>query len=101
MSDAVNHPAHYNVAGKRECIVAMREDYGEIVTAIFCLTNAYKYLYRAGMKDGNSQEQDIAKAKWYYDYTENLKFKSEDIVLVNRVCELEYYVREELKKYGC
>lgn len=100
MSEMVNHPAHYNIAGKRECIVAMQEDYGDIVTAIFCLTNAYKYLYRAGVKEGNSQEQDIAKAKWYYDYIRNLKFKSNDILLVGNVADLDDYVRKEFEKYG-
>ena len=26
---------------------------------------AYKYEYRAGLKDGNSKEQDMAKRDWY------------------------------------
>lgn len=74
MNDQVNHPEHYNTSGKRECIIAMQEDYGDFVTAIFCLTNAYKYLYRAGKKDQNSFQQDIDKAKWYFNYlTEKLK----------------------------
>lgn len=69
--EQVNHPNHYNIPGKRECIVAMQEDYGNNITAIFCLMNSYKYLYRAGQKDGNSKDQDISKAKWYYDYASN------------------------------
>ena len=101
MSEAVNHPSHYNIAGKRECIVAMREDYGDFITVIFCLTNAYKYLYRAGMKEGNSQEQDIAKAKWYYDYAEKLIFNSPVFPVEAGMVDLEVYVEEELKKYGC
>ena len=63
---SVEHPKHYNVSGKKECIEQMREDYGETVTAIFCLTNAYKYLYRAGYK--GDKEEDIAKARWYFAY---------------------------------
>lgn len=64
----VNHPLHYQKEGRKECIVEMRERFGENTVATFCLTNAYKYLYRAGDKDGNSKEQDIAKAKWYFNY---------------------------------
>ena len=51
----------------------MEEKYGTFITAIFCLTNAYKYLYRAGTKEGNSAEQDMNKARWYYDWVDNKK----------------------------
>ena len=54
--EKVNHPAHYNLPGKKECIKQMEEDYGEYITMIFCLTSAYKYLYRAGEKPGESEE---------------------------------------------
>lgn len=66
--EQVNHPVHYNIEGRKECIVEMEEKYGAYVTAIFCLMNSYKYLYRAGIKEGNSAEQDRAKAKWYFDW---------------------------------
>ena len=72
MSNAVEHPSHYNKAGRKECIVEMEEKYGAEYTAIFCLTNAYKYLYRAGSKADNSFEQDRNKAQWYFDYTNKL-----------------------------
>jgi hypothetical protein len=72
MSNAVEHPSHYNKAGRKECIVEMEEKYGAEATAIFCLTNAYKYLYRAGSKADNSFEQDRNKAQWYFDYTNKL-----------------------------
>lgn len=72
MSEMVSHPSHYNKAGRKECIVEMEEKYGPEVTAIFCLTNAYKYLYRAGNKADNPMEQDKSKAKWYYDYANKL-----------------------------
>ena len=49
----------------------MRERYGNRVTALFCLTNAYKYLYRSGRKTGNSFKQDIAKAEWYFNYAKD------------------------------
>lgn len=61
----VNHPSHYNEPGKKECIVEMQEMYGRFFILGFDLGNAYKYLYRAGLKDGNPVEQDIEKARWY------------------------------------
>lgn len=72
MSEMVSHPSHYNKAGRKECIVEMEEKYSPCTTAIFCLTNAYKYLYRAGDKFGNPARQDIDKAKWYFDYCNKL-----------------------------
>ena len=70
MSEQVSHPNHYNIPGRKECIVEMEEQYGLGNTAIFCLMNAYKYLYRAGEKADNSQEQDINKARWYFEWVE-------------------------------
>lgn len=92
--DNVNHPSHYNIEGKKECIEQMREDYGETITAVFCLTNAYKYLYRAGYK-GDMQE-DIAKAKWYFGYFCGIKHT---IVYNSKISKLELYIAKELKKY--
>ena len=72
MKEQVFHPSHYNKAGRKECIVEMEEKFGAEATAIFCLTNAYKYFYRAGNKDGNTREQDIQKARFYFDYANKL-----------------------------
>ena len=72
MTEYINHPSHYTKCGRKECIVEMEEKYGAEMTAIFCLTNAYKYLYRAGEKDGNPEIQDNLKAKWYFDYANKL-----------------------------
>ena len=72
MSEMVSHPSHYNLAGRKECIVEMEEKYGAGYTSVFCLTNAYKYLYRAGNKFGNPAMQDTEKAKWYFDYANKL-----------------------------
>lgn len=92
--EKVNHPSHYNIEGKRECIEAMKEDYGHYITAIFCLMSAYKYLYRAGIKEGESQKDDIAKAQWYFDYQEKLSYDFDE----NTVA-LYKYVEKELKRY--
>ena len=64
MSDAIN-PSHYRLDGKKECIEEIKDLIGVNATCYFCIGNAYKYMYRAGNKDGNSYEQDINKCKWY------------------------------------
>ena len=65
MSDNVNHPAHYNREGRKECIVEMQELFGIEAVKNFCLLNAYKYLYRNGLKSG--AKTDLAKSKWYFN----------------------------------
>lgn len=59
--DPVNHPSHYET-GKFECIEVMMEALGEEAVIDFCITNAFKYLYRAKRKNGF---EDIQKARWY------------------------------------
>ena len=61
--DNVNHPSHYET-GKFECIDAMIETQGIEATKNFCVCNAFKYIYRHNMKNG---EEDLRKAKWYLD----------------------------------
>ncbi|MFN3465641.1 MAG: DUF3310 domain-containing protein [Terricaulis sp.] len=59
MTDAVNHPPHYNAhpAGI-ECI--------DVVDRLpFCQGNAIKYLWRANHK--GAARQDLEKALWYVD----------------------------------
>lgn len=34
----------------------------------FLLGTAYGYMFRAGKKEGNTVEQEMAKAQWYFDY---------------------------------
>lgn len=65
MKEQVNHPDHYNKAGRKECIVEMEEKFGTEAVISFCKCNAFKYRYRAGTKEGNSEEQDLQKAIWY------------------------------------
>ena len=92
----VSHPKHYCIEGRRECIEELEQDYGETVARIFCLTNAYKYLYRCGLKDGNSQEQDIEKAKWYYNKAN--EYHNCDYVF--GVMDLRYKIKTLLNEYG-
>nr|DAQ12660.1 MAG TPA: nucelotide kinase [Caudoviricetes sp.] len=63
--DNINHPSHYNSHPSGiECIdIAEHHD--------FCIGNAIKYLWRAGLKseDGISKKEkqieDLKKAIWY------------------------------------
>ena len=61
--DNINHPSHYTSHPSGiECIdIAEHHD--------FCIGNAIKYLWRAGLKseDGISkkEKQDLKKAIWY------------------------------------
>ncbi len=60
--EAVNHPAHYcsDLSGV-ECIQVVEH-------RNFCIGNAIKYLWRAGLKgDGDSDKhvEDLKKSIWY------------------------------------
>lgn len=81
----VNHPSHYNVSGRKECIVEMEEKYSADWVAVFCLLNAYKYDYRAGEKEGNPEKQDNSKSEWYKEYAKSLvradKIKNHDVLM--------------------
>lgn len=71
-NDAVNHPKHYNSDPSGiECITITRH-------RNFCVGNAMKYLWRAGLKDepGNQNKhiEDLKKSIWYInDEIERLK----------------------------
>ena len=66
--EKINHPNHYNPAGRKECIVEMEEEYGVEAVIDFCILSAYKYEYRAGTKEGEDAKDDLRKALWYYRY---------------------------------
>lgn len=63
MTEAVDHPQHYN-HGKYECIDVMVENFGKEATQHFCLLNAFKYVWRTNYKNG---VEDVKKAWWYLD----------------------------------
>ena len=59
MSDPVNHPPHYTTHPSGiECIQVTEH-------MNFCLGNAIKYLWRAGLKEGEDELKDLKKAVWY------------------------------------
>ena len=66
----VDHPSHYQ--GKRECIEEMRLMFGDEAVKWFCRLSIFKYRWRAGKKDGESEEKDCGKAEWYMDYLEHM-----------------------------
>lgn len=91
-SDNVNHPKHYTSDPSGvECIEITKHRY-------FCIGNAIKYLWRAGLKqedgmtDKQKQIEDLEKAKWY--------IQTKIDMLVNEEhddWEREYYGKEEKK----
>jgi hypothetical protein len=72
-SDMVNHPSHYNLPNRKECIDEMIDIYGLKDVAKWCEITAYKYKYRAGHK--GSVVEDMGKASWYIIKARELKSK--------------------------
>jgi hypothetical protein len=61
--DAVNHPSHYTSHPSGVECITITEHHN------FCVGNAMKYLWRAGLK-GDAPEkwlEDLKKARWYID----------------------------------
>jgi hypothetical protein len=57
--DPINHPKHYNSHPSGiECIV-IAEHHN------FSIGSALKYLWRQGLKEGNSPISELKKAAWY------------------------------------
>lgn len=61
-NDVINHPKHYTREGAMESIDEMLLIFGKEAVMHFCVCNAWKYRYRAAMKNG---EEDIKKSDWY------------------------------------
>ena len=61
--DNIN-PNHYKSQTSLECIEAMELVFGQDV-GIFCLLNAWKYIWRWKNKNG---EEDLKKAAWYLSH---------------------------------
>lgn len=66
--EEVNHPARYNGNTSLECIEVMEVMSGYRNVAIFCLLNAFKYMWRYKNKNG---EEDLKKADWYLHWIEH------------------------------
>ena len=72
----INHPEHYNIPGRKECIEEMLDKFGTEKLQAFCELNAYKYRYRHTLKNG---DQDLEKAKWYELKNSMLKSSSDTV----------------------
>lgn len=59
--DSVNNPKHYNSHPSGVQCIEITRHMG------FNLGNAVKYLWRAGLKDGQPTVQDLQKAIWYIE----------------------------------
>lgn len=59
MTDNVNHPKHYTSHPSGVECIEVTEHFN------FCIGNAIKYLWRAGLK--GEQIEDLRKARWYID----------------------------------
>ena len=59
MNDPVNHPKHYTEHPSGVEGIEITEHMN------FCVGNAIKYLWRAGLK--GEQVEDLRKARWYID----------------------------------
>ena len=60
--DPVNHPSHYTSHPSGIECIEVTEQYN------FCIGNAIKYLWRAGLKDSEvvgKEIEDCQKAVWY------------------------------------
>lgn len=61
MNDPVNHPSHYTSHPSGIECIQVTEHHN------FCVGNAMKYMWRAGLKGDTSAKQieDLKKARWY------------------------------------
>lgn len=58
--EKIDHPPHYNEHPSGVECITIAEHMG------FCLGNALKYIWRAGLKSKDPIE-DLKKARWYID----------------------------------
>ena len=80
MADNVNHPTYYNSHPSGVECIEITEHYS------FCVGNAIKYLWRAGLKkdgtltDIDKEIEDVQKAAWYVQrHLENLQKKKKQM----------------------
>lgn len=75
-SDMVNHPSHYNLPDRKECIDEMIDIYGLKDVAKWCEITAYRCKYRARRASSFTNfVQGMHEAAWYTDKARELKSK--------------------------
>jgi hypothetical protein len=97
MSDNVNHPKHYTSHPSGiECIEITKHH-------CFCVGNAIKYLWHAGLKgDDNKEIEDLKKAAWYV----NQKIKDLELAALQNerqctLCTHEHIHPSDTPCYSC
>lgn len=99
VNEQVNHPKHYNSHPSGiECIDIVRHHN-------FNVGNVIKYLWRQGLKEGNSDLQELKKASWYlndeinrvFKTVETKKDKDNNLLTVPNV--IKNYLTESKAKY--
>uniref|UniRef100_A0AAU8AYM9 Nucelotide kinase n=1 Tax=Dulem virus 36 TaxID=3145754 RepID=A0AAU8AYM9_9CAUD len=88
-TDNVNKPVHYTQTSL-ECFDAMLITFGVDAMMQFCVTNAYKYLWRHKNKGG---KEDLEKANWYLKECMKLS-EMFDTYVPDHYAELECMVRK-------
>lgn len=93
-TDPVNHPPHYGAHPSGvECITVTEH-------MNFCLGNAVKYIWRAGLKS-DSPVEDLRKARWYLDREiARLDAERESDVLVKQMMQRGVVDTKSLRERG-
>ena len=71
MAEQVNHPSHYNLYSV-EVIDMARRIWGDEAMKTACEITAFIYRMRAGLKEGNPIEQDLAKEAFWLNYRDKI-----------------------------
>ena len=107
--ETVEHPQHYN-QGNIECIDAMESAFGADEVSSFCKLNAFKYLWRAGLKEDISMSEvdkeieDLEKADEIKNKLEqeirSLTYELESAKKRNfNVYEIEKEIKRKIRDY--
>lgn len=84
-SEVINHPDYYRLPCGRDL-----EDYIFHRRLTFAEGSALKYLWRAGKKDGESREKDLAKYEHYVRFIARSWHEPEDKVRLR----IEFYRKD-------
>ena len=93
-----SHPSYYG--GKDNPYEAIKVLHEWHLDDDAYLWNVGKYLSRAGHKDGNSQLQDLTKARWYLNYKIQLLTEQQKVAeeVVDTLKKMPKEVTDELTK---
>ena len=81
VNNDVEHPKHYNDHPSGVECIQITEHMN------FCLGNAMKYVWRAGMKESESKEKDLQKAIWYLNREIEMVAKLRRVISNEQVSE--------------